>query len=85
LPAQHEGIFFDLLFASSGLEAEIVATSEAIELASGLVVPAARPSHLVAMKVLSHCSARPQDMADLRAPLSTLMPSDVDEARKLVE
>jgi hypothetical protein len=47
------GIVVDLLFASSGIEPEIVAQAEPIEVLPGLVVPVARTGHLIALKVLA--------------------------------
>lgn len=47
------GIVVDLLFASSGIEPEIVAAAERIEVLPGLVVPVARIGHLIALKVLA--------------------------------
>ena len=42
-----------LLFASSGIESEIVAEAEPVEFMAGLTLPVARTSHLIALKVLS--------------------------------
>ncbi len=61
------GIIVDLLFASSGIEPEIVAGAGPVEIAFGLVVPVAQVWHLLAMKVLSRDDLRrPQDLIDLR-------------------
>ena len=65
----------DLLFASSGIEAEIVAEAEPIELLPGLTMGVARVGHLIALKVLSRDDiARPQDLVDLRALLGRRAP-----------
>lgn len=65
-----EGVVIDLLFASSGIEPEIVAAAEPLEVLPGLRVPVATAAHLVALKVLARDDAkRPQDRADLRALL----------------
>jgi hypothetical protein len=46
-------VVVDLLFASSGIEPEIVAAAEPVEVLPGLVIPVARTGHLVALKVLA--------------------------------
>ena len=58
----------DLLFASSGIEPEVVAEAERIELLPNLTIGVARTGHLIALKVLSRDDVtRPQDLVDLRA------------------
>jgi hypothetical protein len=58
----------DLLFASCGIEAEIVAAAEPLEILPGLVIPVARAGHLIAMKLLARDDReRPQDLDDIRA------------------
>ncbi|MBK9089210.1 MAG: nucleotidyl transferase AbiEii/AbiGii toxin family protein [Holophagales bacterium] len=79
------GIFVDLLFASSGIEPEVVNRAEEIELVPGLSVPVARTGHLVAMKALARNDRdRPQDLDDIRALLREATSEDVDEARDAV-
>jgi hypothetical protein len=67
-PDEHgSGVVVDLLFASSGIEPEIVAAAESLEAFAGVVVPVARTGHLIALKVLSRNDAtRPQDAVDCR-------------------
>jgi predicted nucleotidyltransferase len=78
-----EGPVLDLLFASSGIEREVVAGAEAIELLPGLSVKVACIEHLVALKVLSRDDERrPQDLVDLRALLRTATTADVARARE---
>jgi hypothetical protein len=60
---QEGGVVVDLLFASSGIEPEIVAGAEQEEILPGLVVPVARIGHLVALKVLA---GREIDVRDAR-------------------
>jgi predicted nucleotidyltransferase len=75
-----EGMVVDLLFASSGIEPEIV--SAALDLDIGGAVPAkvACIGHLVALKLLAHDPIkRPQDGLDLRALRSVL--NDEEQAR----
>jgi len=60
----------DLLFASSGIESEVVTDAEPIDLLSNLRIGVARTGHLIALKVLSRDDVtRPQDLVDLRALL----------------
>ena len=65
-----DGVVIDLLFASSGIEMELVRDARTVRVFSTLEVPVASREHLIALKVLSRDPAqRPQDEADLRALL----------------
>lgn len=76
----------DLLFASSGIELEVVAEADLLELTPGLTVPVATIGHLIAMKVLSRDDdRRPQDASDLRALLLEANPADLTAARTAIE
>lgn len=67
----HSDIVVDLLFASSGIEREIAAAAEPIEVVPGLTLPIATTGHLIALKLLARDDTwRPQDAADLQAPRS---------------
>jgi predicted nucleotidyltransferase len=58
----------DLLFASSGIEADIVARATTIMVVPGLAVPVASVGDLIAMKLLARDDRqRPTDADDLRA------------------
>ncbi len=59
-----EGVVVDLLFASTGLEREIVLRAESLDLPNAGRVPVARAEELLAMKVLSMRDARLQDRLD---------------------
>lgn len=59
-------VFIDLLFASSGIEPELVASAELIAYRRGTELPVARVGHLIALKVLSESEVRLQDRIDLR-------------------
>jgi hypothetical protein len=75
----------DLLFASSGIEAEVVAEAEPIELLPNLTMAVARTGHLIALKILSRDDlARPQDLVDLRALLRVATPNELELARDAV-
>lgn len=83
LAGDAEGPVMDLLFASSGIEQEVVAAAELIELLPGLRVKVARVAHLIALKVLSRDDLqRPQDLVDLRALLRKAAPAEVARARE---
>jgi len=72
----------DLLFASSGIEPEIVRAAERLVIMGELTVPVATVGHLLAMKVLARDDRRrPQDHDDLRALLGVAGEADVAEAR----
>jgi hypothetical protein len=73
----------DLLFASSGIEREIVADAEPIEVIRNLTIPVARTGHLIALKILSRDDVRrPQDLVDLRALLRVASPPDLSLTRQ---
>lgn len=75
----------DLLFASTGIEREIVNAAEELEVLPGTTVPVARVPHLLALKVLARDDrARPQDAGDARALLDRARPDDLDEVRRLL-
>ena len=77
------GTVVDLLFASSGIEPEIVAAAEPIESVPGLTTPVARLGHLVALKVLARDDRlRPHDRVDLAALLSRADTAALEEARE---
>jgi len=68
VPTRARDIVVDLLFASCGIEPEIVAAAEPLDVIPGLRVPVARVGHLIAMKLLARDDReRPQDADDLRA------------------
>lgn len=72
----------DLLFASSGIEAEIVAEADEIELLPRLPVRVATTGYLIALKILARDDAtRPQDISDLRALIRVASAGDVTQAR----
>jgi hypothetical protein len=81
-----EGVVVDLLFASSGLEQELVAGAQTLEVFEGLAVPVATLAHLLALKILAHDErTRPQDRIDARALLTAAAPGDLEEARAALE
>ena len=80
---QAEAPMVDLLFASSGIELEVVA--EVIELLPGLPIAVARTGHLMALKLLARDDlSRPQDQADLRALLRVAGLDELARAREAV-
>lgn len=77
-----EGILFDLLLASSGIEREVVAAAETLEVLPGVWVPVVQLSHLLALKILAF---RPQDREDARQLLRWARPSDLEITRRLLD
>lgn len=63
--ARADEVVVDMLFASSGVEPELVAAAEIIDVLPDLGVPVARVGDLIALKILARddCT-RPQDAAD---------------------
>lgn len=79
---QAQGIVIDLLFASSGIEPEIVAAADWIDILPGVQVPVARVSDLIALKILARDDrTRPQDRVDLAALLRHADAPALDAAR----
>ena len=77
------GAVVDLLFASSGIEPEIVAAADTIDAVPGFSVPVARLGHLIALKVLARDDrTRPHDRVDLAALLRRADSPALDEARE---
>lgn len=80
------GVVVDLIFATAGIEAEIVAEAEVLEILPGVSMPVAAAGHLVALKLLARDDeTRPQDAADLLALASVLGPEDRRTARTAVD
>lgn len=77
----HVGLVTDLLFASSGVEPEIAAAAEDIEVLPGLVLPVATIGHLIVMKLLARDDRRrPADADDLRALVARASANDWEQA-----
>jgi len=58
------GMLVDLIAASCGIEAEVVARAERISIEGAGTIPVARPEELLAMKILSMTEQRLQDRLD---------------------
>lgn len=75
----------DLLFATSGIEPEIVKEAELLEALPGFVVPVATTGYLIAMKLLARDDRlRPIDTDDLRALASIATEKDWSDAQSAV-
>ena len=72
----------DLLFASSGIEPEVVAASSRMEVLPGFFVRVAQLGHMIALKVLA---GRPQDVADLQTLRRYAEDRDLKLARESLE
>jgi hypothetical protein len=79
------GIVVDLLFASSGIEPEIASAATSLEVLPSLTVPVARVGDLIALKLLSRDTRRPQDEADLNALLPVADAAELARARESVQ
>lgn len=73
--------FVDLLFASSGIEAEIVARAVRTPVLTEVVAPVARAGDLVALKLLARSPRRANDTIDLIALAAVLTDDDRAIAR----
>ena len=76
------GIIVDLLFASSGIEADLVAFSERLEVLPGVEVPVATTAYLLALKVLA---GRTKDLVDIESLLEVAAPEDLEQTRHVLE
>lgn len=76
-----EGTLVDLLFASSGIEQEVVARADMLEVLPEMQVPVASVGDLLALKLLSASDDRPLDAADIKALLAVAAPADLDVAK----
>jgi hypothetical protein len=75
-------VVVDLLFASSGIENEVVAGADRLEVLPGLSVPVATTAHLIALKALA---GRNQDLTDLGYLIPAASPTELDTARDAVK
>jgi predicted nucleotidyltransferase len=81
-----EGVLLDVLFASSGIEHEIVEAAETIDVFEGLSVPLATVSCLIAQKILARDdTTRPQDRVDIARLLEVASEVDLVEAHRLLQ
>ena len=79
------GELVDVLFASSGIEHEVAAEAEPIEVLPGLDIPVAQVGHLIALKLLARDDAtRPQDAGDLRVLIGVASEAELGRAREAV-
>lgn len=76
------GLNVDLLFASSGVEPEVVAAADLLTVFSGVALPVAKTGHLIALKVLA---GRPKDLEDIRLLLERANPAELRRARETLE
>jgi Nucleotidyl transferase AbiEii toxin, Type IV TA system len=74
-------VVVDLLFASSGIEDEVVAAATRIEVLPRLPAPVATTGHLIALKILA---GRNQDLTDLESLIPGASPADLETARGAV-
>jgi len=81
LESPHQ-VVVDLMFASSGIEDQIVGAAELVEVLPNLLVPVASRGHLIAMKVLAD---RDQDRIDLRNLLAHATAQDLLDAREALD
>ncbi|MBM4363339.1 MAG: nucleotidyl transferase AbiEii/AbiGii toxin family protein [Deltaproteobacteria bacterium] len=78
--ANAAGVVVDLLFASSGIEPELVAAAEPLEIVRNTVAPVATVGHLIALKLLATSDERPQDAADLVRLVSVATEREIERA-----
>lgn len=87
LPPEADGsaAMIDLLFATAGIEPEVVADSTPTTLPGGVHAPVARIGHLIALKLLASDEVRrPQDQVDIANLVRAADESETDRARRAV-
>jgi hypothetical protein len=77
-----EAIGVDLLFASSGVEAEVVTAAEIRAVLPGLYLPVSTIGHLIALKVLA---GRNKDKTDVQSLLQHASLEELQRARETLE
>jgi predicted nucleotidyltransferase len=78
-------VVVDLLFASSGIEPEVVAAAEQLEVVPGVHMPIATTGHLIALKLLARDDRhRPVDADDLAALREVVADTDWETAAAAV-
>lgn len=84
IPANAEAAttIVDLLFASSGIENEIVDGAEDLEVLPGFRARVAGTGHLIALKLLAAGDDRPHDIGDLRGLVAIATEADLDDSRR---
>lgn len=76
------GIVVDVMFASSGIEEEVVAAADVIEILPGVAGPVATTAHLLALKTLA---GRAKDVTDFATLTQYASERDLLEAREALE
>jgi hypothetical protein len=79
---EFDGLVVDLMFASSGVEPEIVRSAEVMQVMPRVSVPVVRSGHLYALKILA---GRPKDREDCQSLRRRMKPDDYAEARATLE
>jgi hypothetical protein len=74
-------VIVDLLFASSGIEDEVVASATRLKVLPQLSAPVATIGHLIALKTLA---GRNQDLTDLGSLIPAASTEDLKAAREAV-
>lgn len=78
-------VFVDLLFASSGIERELVERAQSLKISADVRLPIASIAELLALKVLSRGPRRLQDDLDLIALLQASSARDLRAAERNLE
>ena len=78
-------MYVDLLFATSGIENEVVDSADEGHLFSNINVRVATVPSLIALKVLSARESRMRDIVDLQSLFEVASTRDITEARHLLD
>lgn len=86
IPSQADAAtaIIDLLFASSGIENEIVDEAEEIDVLPDVRAAVAQTGHLIALKLLSGGDDRPYDVGDAQRLIRVASPRDLQVAKDAI-
>jgi hypothetical protein len=79
-----DGIVCDLVFATCGIEHEVIESADRLELFENVSVPTATAEALLAMKTLSASPKRARDLEDIRAILQEIPEFDESLVKRLL-
>ena len=77
-------VILDLLFASTGIERQIVAAATKLKIFPTFTAPVATPAHLIAMKLLAVRPGRERDDQDLLHLLAGASSADIEAATSAI-
>jgi predicted nucleotidyltransferase len=82
VPAVSSSVPVDLLYSSSGIEKEVIASAQLVEMFPNIFIPVATLAHLLAMKIVSENEIdRMQDTLDIQGLIKEATQKDLEHAK----